>query len=252
MCTLSWQQDECGNIRIYFSRDEQRVRQQALAPETFLIDGVKCTMPIDPEGNGTWIAVNEYGIAICLLNYYQGDKPEGTLISRGALVKHLASVTSYSEAKARLNNYPLQHTAPFSMVLLCRDSVSPKVQRWVWDGRDLSVGDVAPPLVSAAKYFDEAYNYRKQLFDDLTKKLPRNEIGPRFHRSFNTHSPFLSPLMVREDARTVSITTVLLFDEEQQMHYESIDEHTLGLVTSRYGDMQHEKQILAVCETEQA
>ena len=224
MCTLSWQKSEDGTTRIYFNRDEQRSRKSALKPQTFLLDGVYCTMPIDPEGQGTWISVNEHGVAICLLNYYQGELPQGPLISRGLLVKHLASAHSYSDVLNRLKNYALHRTAPFSLAIFDSDFTGPEIQSWVWNGQNLTEKKAKPPLVSAALHFEEAYDYRHSLFDRLCKTLPSHEIGTQFHRSYSKQKPFLSPLMNREDARTVSITSVLVSQELHEMQYESIEE----------------------------
>ncbi|WP_183037595.1 NRDE family protein [Alteromonas sp. BL110] len=224
MCTLSWQKTEDGTTRIYFNRDEQRTRKSALKPQTFLLDGVYCTMPIDPEGQGTWISVNEHGLAVCLLNYYQGEVPQGPLISRGLLVKHLASANSYSDVLFRLRRYELERTAPFTLAIFDRDFTGQEIQSWIWDGHNLAEKRVKPPLVSAALHFEEAYQYRHSLFRLLSKTLPSHEIGPQFHRSYNKQTPFLSPLMNREDARTVSLTSIFVSKELQDMYYESIEE----------------------------
>ncbi|MEJ0082440.1 MAG: NRDE family protein, partial [Puia sp.] len=50
------------------SRDEQAGRPLALFPEIYEINGCRVLFPKDPQGGGSWIAVNENGHAGVLLN----------------------------------------------------------------------------------------------------------------------------------------------------------------------------------------
>src|SRR5262249_13957501 len=71
MCTVSIVAlNEPGNrrLRLACNRDELRSRPAALPPLVRNCDERQAIMPIDPVSDGTWIAVNDAGIAATLLN----------------------------------------------------------------------------------------------------------------------------------------------------------------------------------------
>ena len=60
MCTLSWLTTEAG-YSVFCNRDERKTRPVAVPPAILRTGGVAYIAPIDPEGGGSWIAVNEQG-----------------------------------------------------------------------------------------------------------------------------------------------------------------------------------------------
>lgn len=93
MCSVTWSLSDTG-YQVFFNRDEQRSRALALPPAIYDRQGVAVMMPLDPQGQGSWISLNQFGLSLCLLNNYQGRVPDGTLISRGLLLKSLAGSSS--------------------------------------------------------------------------------------------------------------------------------------------------------------
>ena len=85
MCTVTWVHEQAGGYHLFSSRDEKRTRSVALTPELYETSGVRWMAPLDPDGGGSWVAVNEFGFSVCLLN---GNGTPGTL-SRGRLVTEL-------------------------------------------------------------------------------------------------------------------------------------------------------------------
>jgi hypothetical protein len=69
MCTVSVV-PHVGGIRLLCNRDERRTRPAALPPAIHLVRGTTALFPVDPEGGGTWIGVNDAGLAVTLLNTY--------------------------------------------------------------------------------------------------------------------------------------------------------------------------------------
>ncbi|HKX45758.1 MAG TPA: NRDE family protein, partial [Planctomycetota bacterium] len=84
MCTVTWIRRVDG-FELFCNRDERRTRPAALLPEARRgPSGIEYAAPIDAEAGGTWVAVNERGLALCLLNHYQAAEPLGRdLASRG-------------------------------------------------------------------------------------------------------------------------------------------------------------------------
>jgi hypothetical protein len=224
MCTLSWLYHGNNHYEVYFNRDEQRSRLPALEPQGLLIDGVHCVMPIDPVGGGSWISTNEHGVTVCLLNYYQGETPKGSLISRGLIVKRLASCSSSQNVDLRIMDMPLGRFAPFTLVSFDTRRTANETVAWTWDGETLSCNHAFAPIVSAAIHFEQASQFRLDLFNELVLSMPRSDIGRCFHQFYSADFPHLSPLMVRDDARTVSFTSVIVSSSKQEMNYRSVDD----------------------------
>lgn len=78
MCTVSWDTSSTADL-LWFNRDEQRSRSVAEPPRQHnLPEGLSVLSPVDPDGGGTWIGVNECGLIVCLLNAYDlGTPPPG-------------------------------------------------------------------------------------------------------------------------------------------------------------------------------
>ena len=98
MCTASWL-DRPEGFELFFNRDERRTRARSLPPRVVTApDGTRYLAPIDAESGGTWIAVNEHGLAVCLLNRYPEVLAPATPRSRGHLVTHLAGTGALAGA----------------------------------------------------------------------------------------------------------------------------------------------------------
>jgi hypothetical protein len=125
-----------------FNRDEARSRAAERAPRLFRRGGVECVAPFDGAAGGTWIGVNEFGFAACLLNAYpeQGrNRPvaprSGRLVSRGFLVLGLLDADSAGAARRRVEEGDLRWFQPFRL-LACAPGEAPLL--FAWDGRALS------------------------------------------------------------------------------------------------------------------
>jgi hypothetical protein len=196
-------------------------------------DGTAFLMPVDPQGQGSWIAVNEYGLSLCLLNYYQGNNPRDSLISRGLLIKRFAAAVS---SDALLSRFQLTSFAPFApFTLVVFDSAlsehSGKIHVMQWDGDNLTEQPAVLPLVSSAVRASEVTQYRRSLFADSAKHATgaestgvKSNAAERsrltFHRSYHPQKSYLSPCMSRSDARTVSFTHIRVTTEEVSIRYQ--------------------------------
>ncbi len=71
MCTVSWIHTPRG-YELFCNRDEAITRESAFAPGAIDRNGVRVLAPLDGRHGGTWIAVNEFGLALCLTNGVRG------------------------------------------------------------------------------------------------------------------------------------------------------------------------------------
>ncbi len=221
MCTLTWRSLPGGGYEVYFNRDELRSRKPAQAPQLFNLAGSAVLAPVDGEAGGTWISVNEHGVGLCLLNYYQGlaTLPEtGRFISRGLLVRELAHHRNSQSAESALRSFPHARCQPFRLLLLAAGR-APLL--YTWTGSALQC-DTAPavPLVSSGLDIEAATQNRQSLYREIVAGSPVTEQHLlRFHSS---HHPAPSPQSVcmhRPEAETVSMTRLRIDIDEVSLAY---------------------------------
>jgi hypothetical protein len=217
MCTVSWVHQP-GGYHLLCNRDEKRTRGAALAPQIRMRGGVRYIAPVDSDFGGTWIAVNEFGVAACLLN--RGPAPVAGR-SRGLLLRELAWATSSAECLLGLKQMDLQPFAGFSLLVLAPSLPATLAQ---WDGERLTVdptGDAHMPLTSSS--YDAAGVRSARLLDFARHMGPNGRIDSaalyRFHTSHGRSADAYSTCMHREDAETVSFSWVTVTRDEVRFLY---------------------------------
>ena len=245
MCTVTWLQDRAG-FHLLHNRDELRTRKPALGPQIQVRDGVRFIAPVDADAGGTWIGVNEFGLAACLLNRY--DPPAKSQIlsftSRGVLLMNLLTAESVNVAQSRVIDDSLEHYQPFELVLAQRapscvaSSVVAKAQWQItvldWTGRTLRIDtqpDLRLPLVSSSMDGIKADEVRRRLFAPLrghaslealrqfhaSHASPANEPTPQAR----SQGSAFSVCMHRADAQTVSFTEIELTADQVALRYQA-------------------------------
>ncbi|MBL4584235.1 MAG: NRDE family protein [Pseudomonadales bacterium] len=241
MCTLTWFRDD-EQYQVFFNRDEQRTRQQANIPSAIEHQSITVLLPIDPDGGGSWISVNQLGLTLCLLNYYQGSTPAGRLISRGKLLRSFAHLEDIEQVAQAIKSLDLMNYAPFSLVAFARSSVlhasssapgsalhTNKITEQVfqWDGKQL--GSFAPNnmMTSSSVSFDEVFKTRTQLFA-ASFSSPAPGVNPTLrriqHKNYhatddNGDKNYRAVCMHREDAKTVSFSHISVINQEVTFNY---------------------------------
>ncbi|NUO80759.1 NRDE family protein [candidate division KSB1 bacterium] len=113
MCTVTWLQRHEG-YEVFCNRDELKTRKPALPPRLAECNGVRYLAPIDNDGGGSWLGVNEFGVSLCLVNHYPNangsahvhDKKIPPLReARGVLLDH--QTTSQLNGAVAPHNTPL-------------------------------------------------------------------------------------------------------------------------------------------------
>src|SRR6266478_3869644 len=121
MCTVSWVHEDRG-YQLFCNRDEKLTRGVATDPQLLCRDGVRFLAPADGDFGGTWIATNEFGVSVCLLN---GANLTGSEIharapgcSRGLLLLDFIPLASVAAICNRLRETDLSAFAPFTLAAL--------------------------------------------------------------------------------------------------------------------------------------
>ena len=228
MCTLTWRQGEWG-YEVYFNRDELRSRPAAFAPSLQLTrntdslptaeSSVAFLSPTDPVAGGTWIACNQTGITLCLLNGYleaETDAAHSGRRSRGLLVRDLAGCTSRDLLPQLLAEQLARFRYSSFLLAVFAPNLSP--EGWSWNGHALDPRQVSPPVVSSSWDQAGAEHYRRQIFNALTEAGDPQQLLA-FQSSHAEQPSALTPCMHREDARTVSLTRVQVSNRKVSMEY---------------------------------
>ncbi|PQJ83481.1 NRDE family protein [Aliivibrio sifiae] len=220
MCTLSWFSTSTG-YELFFNRDEQRSRTDALSPQLFQENNVNYIMPIDPVGGGSWISLNNHGISVCLLNYYQGKLPPNNALSRGLLIKELASCDDIHSIQKMIANIEPSRFASFTLLIFHPNhSVEhKKIQGFLWDGKAFRSISPRSPMLSSSVDADNVIEHRLSIYKELTISGVNRKTLNQFHQHHHPKLGHRSPCMHRQDAQTVSFTHIIVDNKKNTLRY---------------------------------
>ncbi|HQE28690.1 MAG TPA: NRDE family protein [Phycisphaerae bacterium] len=235
-------------MRVGFNRDESRQRPAALPPCVRSFGGRRAVLPVDPVSDGTWIAVNDTGLAMMLMNVYPVPFDRKAFAaearryaSRGAIIPSLLHCVTLDEAAALASRLDPARYPAFRLVLLDR-------RQWVEilaaDGRLTVRGPqlIDKPVMYASSGLgdDRVDPPRRALFEEMLAAVTDPALmQDAFHRHQWPDGPHLSVCMSRPEARTVSLTILELDAHVSRLIYypESPDRHpepvTVELAISR-------------------
>lgn len=219
MCTVSWRHEAQG-YQLCCNRDEVNTRQTAFPPAVEEREGVRFIAPLDPDRGGTWIALNESGLTVCLLNGANLTmEPPRALLgtrSRGWLVPRLAAERTIAGMVAYLETVTLEDYSPFTLVML---GPGGQTRLGEWDGwsRRFEM-DLATCGLLSSSSFDSAgaRRYREEMF---RAHVRRGGSLAEFHGSHGEGANAYSPCMHRTDAETVSFSRVEVGADRASLFY---------------------------------
>ena len=206
-----------GGYWIAANRDEALARPEAVAPQIHQWDGCRVAAPIDPVGGGTWIAVNENGLSVTLLNGYgEVQRPEREdWLSRGQVVKALSSTGDLGDLCQRVREYlmpRLPDLRGFKLLAVVGHDSEPEALMGCWNGEQWSLEPVTLPFAESSSSFDGDAARRerlRQVEDYLSQARPADPEQAR--QLFASHRPRRGPYSIcvhRDDAATVSHTFI--------------------------------------------
>jgi hypothetical protein len=217
MCTVSWIHQGFG-YQLLCNRDEKRTRRPASAPQLLTRNNVRFVAPIDGDFGGTWVAVNEFGLSLVLLNRAPSSAAK---LSRGLLPMNLIPAQTLTELGDNIWMTDLSHFAPFTLA-----AFEPGFPASVfdWNGRNLTAvsnADHHMPLVSSS--FDPERVVLERCAELLRLRRLSGVLRAGTLLAFHTsHQPELgpySPCMHRAGAETVSFSWVAVSSSEVSLYY---------------------------------
>lgn len=240
MCTVSLVRPTLGHaldadhaglrFRLACNRDEQRTRTAALPPTLHTIHRVQSLMPIDPVSGGTWIAANQFGLTLTLMNLnptcVTDDhitaklSPPAHQPSRGLIIPSLLTHAHLSDLAMDMQQRNWTKFSPFR--LLVADSHNLRVFHWqhqqlIWFDAPLD----QPVMFTSSGLGDaRVESPRRELFQHMvmTARDPLHQQA-QFHQHSWPTQTHLSVCMRRLDACTVSHTQIEVFADHLRMLY---------------------------------
>lgn len=213
MCTVAFVPLPGGGYLLGHNRDERTTRGRGAVPSEHTASGLRFLAPRDPDAGGTWIAANEAGLTVCVLNAVEieGRALPDAPRSRGLLVAEAAGCRGLDEVRRRLDGAAtaLAVTRAFRLVA-AGDGAG--VLSCVWDGRTLAWEEVASTTlyVSSTLGAFGAPAARRASWEALLER--EGEPDERGLSAWlATHEPVRGPASVcmhRDDGGTVSRTVV--------------------------------------------
>lgn len=218
MCTLTYLLNDDG-YELFFNRDEQRTRPLAITPA--FNPKNQAIYPIDPQGQGTWIATHKNGTSLALLNYYQGQhNVTEPMISRGQLILTLLTHRP-NNVIDQLNTLNLCSYQPFTLCIFPNvlSTTNPSIHIMSWNGQSLSRIEEELPITSSSVDFVKVQKQRKIRFNkEIDTITPSSNDFKRFHFSKETNTKY-SVNMERQDAKTVSFSHINVNQEQVAFDY---------------------------------
>jgi hypothetical protein len=218
MCTVSWIHDKDG-YQLLCNRDEKLTRKSALEPRLAVRNGTRFLAPVDVDFGGTWIATNEFGVSVCLLNGANRAGSEihssAPLRSRGLLLLNLIPLDSVAVICNRLRETDLSAFAPFTLAAL-EPGRTVAILEWDRSTKTLRFEGTERFMLTSSSFDSE--EVRRSRLEEYGHVENRYGLHA-FHRSHNPGRGAYSVCMHRADAETVSFSWIQVSRTETDFFY---------------------------------
>jgi Transport and Golgi organisation 2 len=214
MCTLSVITNSGGYL-LAMNRDERIARGVGEPPKIHQVNGTKAMYPTDGAG-GTWIAANEYGITVALLNWNDlapDGKAAASTRSRGRVIPALIDSRSVSDLGERLGASHFKEMLPFRLIGVSRSEQ--RIWEWRWDSAHIQSQAhewETRHWFSSSLSDERAQNFRGAACRDAQFEPDAGSVPwlRRLHASHgNAPGPF-SLCVHRADVKTLSYSEVVV------------------------------------------
>jgi hypothetical protein len=204
------------------NRDEKLTRPTGLPPKQKTVNDRAVICPSEP-GGGTWIAVNDHGATLALINWYSiAVRVVGKAVSRGKVINSISAAISADVADAALHGLPLNRINPFRLIGIY--PATSEIVEWRWNMKQLVRKNhrwKTQQWISSG--FDEptAQRVRGKTFQRAARQQSTGSLDwlSRLHRSHSPKAGPFSTCMHRADAATVSYTEVAVSSRRATMRY---------------------------------
>jgi len=199
------------------NRDEQKSRPRALPPRRRKTGAQASLYPSENSG-GTWIGINDAGLALALINWYAKPQRDRSLCrSRGIVIPQLLAAKDPKDLAHRLKKLPLSELNPFRLIAVCARTQN--IEEWRWDGKSLT-----SKRFSWKRHHWFSSGYDEALVNRRRKPLVREmaETPAAIRKLHRAHEPERGPFSIcmhRDVAETVSYTEIAVTKRKARLRY---------------------------------
>jgi len=222
MCTVTYLPLSETDFILTSNRDVPFAREKALAPKTYIEEGVQMTYPKDGKAGGTWLGLSDKKRLICLLNggfeYHTSRK--SYRMSRGIILKTLLKADDVLIALEKLDLIAIEQFT-LAIVDWQKDLL---LFEFVWDGeKHLKKLPQEPHIWSSSTLYDPSVKkLRKDWFAAWQNKEFTTENILKFHHTAGVGDCNIDLMMDRGLGGTVSITSVKKNKNTIEVDYEDV------------------------------
>ena len=174
-------------------------------------------MPIDPDGEGSWLSINDSAIVFALLNFYEKEKPitdaADNFISRGQIIKSLAFCQNEQAILSAVNKLELNRFQAFKLLIFS----SSNYQQLIWDSEQFQQSKKQPLVTSSGFETSKIIHEKHSDFADVAIKNVQQQLS--LHRS---HQPDKGPYSIclhHDYAKTVSLSHLKITSDRVYYDY---------------------------------
>ena len=207
-------------FRLAMNRDEKRTRVAALPPDVFARRSRRAIYPREPN-DGTWLAVNDAGLCLALINWHQVKREsKGKIESRGFIIPRLIGASNGRAVDRVLRKLELDWVRPFRLIAI--DSSWKEVTEWQWNLQALK----------GRRHSWRTQHWFSSGYDEREAERQREKVcsGSSLGKSsslkklHSSHLPKRGPFSIcmhRSDAATVSYSEVVVGEKRITFRYQS-------------------------------
>lgn len=214
MCTVSYIPLDDGYI-LTSNRDEDPGRETLSPQEITLSDNRRAIAPRDKLKGGTWIAIDNGGRSVCLLNGAFGRHiRQGTYRrSRGHYVLEALGAEDFDLFAREI---PLDGIEPFTLLMISSGSIL----KLIWDGIRRYHWQLPPETAhlwsSPTLYSPRQHGEKENYFKESARLRQLSPIDLLKIHGSDSSTPFI---LERPGVRTVSITQLHVKGEKSSLQY---------------------------------
>lgn len=217
MCTLTWRAVEEGGYDLFFNRDELNTRGSEMPPQAGEREGVRFLAPRDGDHGGSWLVLNEYGLTVCLLNYYPHGRTGSGAESRGQLPPACAVCANVDAVARAMQARTMRTFAPFHLVAVDAEGSAIHLR---WDG--VALHEAPAPRFLTSSSFEPARIEAERAEKFAAVGAWTEEAQAEFHRAHDPAAGAASVCMRRPDASTRSVCRVRVRAAVRELCYEPV------------------------------
>ncbi len=226
MCVLTYLPIQNSGFIFTSNRDESVLRESAIPPRKYEIEGHYVFFPKDPLGGGTWIGGCDT-FTLCLLNG-GFEKHTSTPPYRHSRGKVILDFYKYYDVEKFLQNYNFDNIEPFSLIIINRANTL-SISEIRWTGKEVSFKNLPTNQShiwsSATLYTPEIIQERKLWFDNFLQENPNCSADDmlQFHHLGGNGDIENNIKMNRENKlKTLSVTQFSVDIENFVVRYEDL------------------------------